>query len=171
MFINRLLPKGLKELILMKKRLILINQENFEELFSFRFCLLNVFVAGTLGAFFLILITTVLIAFTPLREYIPGYASTQLKKEATILALKTDSLTQAIKKNEAYLKAIQNVLTDKLEHVTFNKDSILAQTQTAIDSETLKASEEELNLRNEVAAEEKKANSTQVSKKKTTVKK
>nr|WP_315170660.1 peptidase [uncultured Flavobacterium sp.] len=140
----------------MKKRLILINEETFEELFSFKLSLLNVFVAGTLGAIFLITTTTVLIAFTPLREYIPGYSSSQLKKEATILALKTDSLTQALEKNEAYLKAIQKVLTGKLEHATFNKDSILAQTQSTIPPEALKASEEELSLRKEVAEEEKK---------------
>lgn len=166
MFINRLLPTALKDIVSMKKRLILINQETFEELFSFKLSFINVFVVGTLGAIFLIITTTVLIAFTPLREYIPGYASTQLKREATILALKTDSLTQALEKNEAYLKAIQKVLTGKLEHATFNKDSILAQSQSTIPVKDLKASEEELDLRKQVAEEEKKANTTNVSKKK-----
>ncbi|MEM0577737.1 peptidase [Flavobacterium polysaccharolyticum] len=150
----------------MKKRLILINEETFEELFSFKLSLLNIFVVGTLGAIFLITTTTLLIAFTPLREYIPGYSSSQLKKEAMILALKTDSLTQALEKNDAYLKAIQKVLTGKLEHATFNKDSILVQTQTTIPPESLKASEEELSLRKEVAEEEKKITTEVVSRKK-----
>lgn len=153
---NRLLPNHLKRVVFMKKRLILINEETFEELFSFKLSLLNVFVAGTLSAIFLITTTTLLIAFTPLREYIPGYSSSQLKKEATILALKTDSLSQALEKNEAYLKGIQKVLTGKLERVTFNKDSILAQIQKTISPEALKASEAELDLRKEVAEEEKK---------------
>ncbi|TAF60144.1 MAG: peptidase [Flavobacterium sp.] len=153
---NRLLPNQLKRVVFMKKRLILINEETFEELFSFKLSLLNVFVAGTLSAIFLITTTTLLIAFTPLREYIPGYSSSQLKKEATILALKTDSLSQALEKNEAYLKGIQKVLTGKLERVTFNKDSILAQTQKTISPEALKASEAELDLRKEVVEEEKK---------------
>jgi hypothetical protein len=153
---NRLLPNQLKRVVFMKKRLILINEETFEELFSFKLSLLNVFVAGTLSAIFLITTTTLLIAFTPLREYIPGYSSSQLKKEATILALKTDSLSQALEKNEAYLKGIQKVLTGKLERVTFNKDSILAQIQKTISPEALKASEAELDLRKEVAEEEKK---------------
>lgn len=166
MFKNRLLPKHLKKVAFMKKRLILINEETFEELFSFKLSLLNVFVAGTLGAIFLITSTTLLIAFTPLREYIPGYSSSQLKKEATILALKTDSLSQALEKNEAYLKGIQKVLTGKLERVTFNKDSILAQTQSAISPEAFKASEEELSLRKEVAKEEKKGTTKGLSNKK-----
>lgn len=166
MFLIRLLPQAFKDIISMKKRLILINQETFEELFSFRLSLLNVFVVGTLGAIFLITATTVLIAFTPLREYIPGYSSSQLKKEATILALKTDSLTQALEKNEAYIKAIQKVLTGKLEHATFNKDSILAQTQGSLPAKDLKASEEELNLRNEVNDAEKKNATSSMSKRK-----
>ncbi|MGL2992919.1 peptidase [Flavobacterium sp. TSSA_36] len=154
MFINRLLPNSFKGFVLMKKRLILINEATFEELFSFKLSLLNVFVAGTLGAIFLITGTTLLIAFTPLREYIPGYASSQLKKEATILALKTDSLTLALEKNETYLKGIQKVLTGKLEHVTFNKDSILVQTHPTIPIEKMQASDEELVLRKEVNAKE-----------------
>ena len=156
MFRDRSLPTQLQRVKKKKKQLILINEETFEELFSFKLSLLNVFVAGTLGAIFLITTTTVLIAFTPLREYIPGYSSSQLKKEATILALKTDSLSQALEKNEAYLKGIQKVLTGKLERVTFNKDSILAQTQKTIPPEALKAGEAELDLRKEVAEEEKR---------------
>jgi hypothetical protein len=166
MFKNRLLPNHLKRVVFMKKRLILINEETFEELFSFKLSLLNVFVAGTLSAIFLITTTTLLIAFTPLREYIPGYSSSQLKKEATILALKTDSLSQALEKNEAYLKGIQKVLTGKLEHVAFNKDSILAQTQSTISPEALKAGEEEVSLRKEVAKAEKKGTSKSSSNKK-----
>ena len=43
---------------------------------------MNVFVVATLGAIFLVFITTVIIAFTPLREFIPGYASADLKEDA-----------------------------------------------------------------------------------------
>lgn len=165
MFLVRLLPNSLKQIISMKKRLILINEETFEELFSFKLSLMNVFVIGTLSVFFLIISTTVLIAFTPLREFIPGYASTQLKREATLLAIKTDSLTQALEKNEAYMKAIQKVLTDKLEYTTFNKDSILAQTQSQMAEEELKASAEEMDLRAQMAKENSKSTTPKKNKK------
>ena len=81
-----------KEQLYTKNRLIILNEDSFEEIFSFRLTLMNVFVAVSLGAIFIITITTFIIAFTPLREYIPGYTSTKLKKEATELALKSDSL-------------------------------------------------------------------------------
>src|SRR5690606_24383808 len=109
----------------------ILNEDTFEEIFSFKLNLMNVFVAVTLGATSLIFLTTVIIAFTPLREFIPGYSSSKLKKEATVLALKSDSLTLALKKNEIYIQSIKKVLTGELEYAKFNKDSILATTDEA----------------------------------------
>ncbi|MFV5690803.1 peptidase [Flavobacterium sp. LT1R49] len=116
---------------------------------------MNVFVVATLGAIFIITITTFIIAFTPLREFIPGYSSTKLKKDATQLALKADSLSFALKKNEAYIKSIQKVLTGELEYAKFNKDSILAATEEVQSPVNLSASKKEIELREQVAKEEK----------------
>jgi hypothetical protein len=127
---------------------------------------MNVFVVATLGAIFLILITTFIIAFTPLREFIPGYSSTELKRNATELALKSDSLTVALKKNETYIKAIQKVLTGQLEYAKFNKDSILSSVDVKEEDVNLAPSKEELKLREEVANEEKKENTSSVKKNK-----
>ena len=115
--------------------------------------------AATSGAILLIFFTTLIIAFTPLREFIPGYSSSKLKKDATELALKSDSLTLALKKNEAYIKSIQKVLTGELEYAKFNKDSILAISEETPSKLDLSASEEELELRKQVAKEEKKSQS------------
>jgi len=121
----------------------------------------------TLSAIFLISVTTVIIAFTPLREFIPGYSSSKLKKDATILALKSDSLSFALKKNEAYIQSIQKILTGKLEYAKFNKDSILVENNEAPAEVDLKASKNELELREQVAAEEKKTAKAKATKKKT----
>jgi len=115
---------------------------------------MSVFVSLTLGAIFLISVTTILIAFTPLREFIPGYSSSELKKNATVLALKSDSLSKALKKNEAYIKGIQKVLNGDLEYAKFNKDSILSSTEEA-EPVDLSPSKNELELRERVAEEEK----------------
>ena len=76
--------KKLKRQLLLKKlynkrRLVILNEDTFEETFSLKLNLMNVFVVGTIGAILIIFVTTYIIAFTPLREYIPGYASTKLK--------------------------------------------------------------------------------------------
>ena len=145
-----------KEILYTKNRLVILNEDSFEEIFSLRLTLMNVFVVGSIGAIAIITITTFIIAFTPLREYIPGYTSSKLKKEATELALKSDSLAVAIQKNEKYLASIKEVLNGKLEFTKINKDSILAAPATVLDVD-LKPSDAELELRKQVQAEDNKS--------------
>jgi hypothetical protein len=152
---NRLKRRKLRNKLFTKNRLVILNEETFEELFSFKLNIMNVFVAVTSGAILLITFTTFIIAFTPLREFIPGYSSSKLKRDATELALKSDSLTLALQQNEAYIKSIQKVLTGELEYAKFNKDSILASSNEAPSQVDISASKEEIELRKQVAKEEK----------------
>jgi hypothetical protein len=154
---NRLKKEQLKKQLFTKNRLVILNEDTFEEIFSLKLTLMNVFVVASIGAILIITVTTFIIAFTPLREYIPGYTSTKLKKDATELALKSDSLEFAIKKNEIYLQSIQKVLNGNLQYAKVNKDSILALSVDTLPDLQLTATESELKLRKEVADEENKA--------------
>jgi hypothetical protein len=145
----------LKKKLFTKNRLVILNEDTFEEIFSLRLTLMNVFVVATVGMIIIIFVTTYIIAFTPLREFIPGYSSSKLKKDATELALKSDSLANALKKNEAYIESIKKVLTGELEYAKFNKDSLIAAERIDASKVDLNPSEEELKLREEVAKEEK----------------
>ena len=136
-------------------RLVILNEDTFAEIFSLKLTLMNVFVVVTVGTILIITVTTYIIAFTPLREYIPGYASSKLKKEATELALKSDSLTFALRKNEAYIRSIQRVLTGDVDYAKLNKDSILASKPETSAEGDLQASSEDLKLREQVAQEDK----------------
>ena len=156
MFEKRFKNKLLKKKLFTKNRLIILNEDTFEEIFSLKLTLMNVFVVATIGAILIITVTTFIIAFTPLREYIPGYSSSKLRKEATEMALKSDSLAFAIKKNEVYLESIKKVLNGDLEYAKVNKDSILAISIDTLPDLQLTASDEELKLRKEVADEEAK---------------
>ena len=82
----------LKQKLTDKYRLVVLNEDTFEERFSLKLSRLNVFVLGGLLSFLLILVTTFIITFTPVKEFIPGYSSTELKIKATKLAFQTDSL-------------------------------------------------------------------------------
>ncbi|MEM0517435.1 MULTISPECIES: M23 family metallopeptidase [Aequorivita] len=146
--------KKFKRKLLHKYRLVILNEETFEERFSFKLNRLNVFVFSTLFALLLILLTTVIIAFTPLREYIPGYSSTALKKRATQLTYKTDSLQQILAVNEQYLASIKKVLTGDVKSVEFNKDSIIAVAKTD-PSVLIRTSRKDSLLRDAVAKEDK----------------
>jgi hypothetical protein len=149
----------LKENLFNKRRLIILNEDTFEETFSLKLTLMNVFVVVSLSAIFIIFVTTFIIAFTPLREFIPGYSSSKLKRDATELALKSDSLTQALEQNEAYITSLKKVLTGELEFAKFNKDSILSSVEVAPVEGNLSASKEELELRKRVTKEEQHSSS------------
>lgn len=152
---KRLKRKLLRKKLFTKNRLVILNEETFEEVFSLKLTLMNVFLVATLGAIIIITVTTYIIAFTPLREFIPGYASNKLKKDATELALKSDSLSAALTKNEVYIASIKKVLIGELEYAKFNKDSILTSKTQVSKEENSQPSKEDLKLRELVAKEDK----------------
>ncbi|WP_203295089.1 M23 family metallopeptidase [Luteirhabdus pelagi] len=147
--------RKIKRKLLHKYRLVVLNEDTFEERFSFKLNRLNVFVFTVISAVLLIAGTTLLIAFTPLREYIPGYSSTRLKKRATDLTFKADSLQQKLNVNEQYLASIRKVLTGDVKTVDFNKDSILEEANRSIPPVDFEPSSQDSLLRERVAQEEK----------------
>ncbi len=155
---KRLKRQILKKKLFTKRRLIILNEDTFEENFSLPLTLMNVFVVATLGAVIIITLTTFLIAFTTLREYIPGYASSELRRNAIQMSIKSDSLSNALKKNEAYLHSVIKVLNGDLEYTKVNKDSILSSKVELSKIENEKPSQVELDLRNQVDKEEKLTN-------------
>ena len=89
------------------------NEETFEEKFSFRLSRLNVFITIGVTAIILIVITTFLIAFTPLREYIPGYTDVTLTKRVNELKRLTDSLETDFRQKSIYIQNIKNIIDGK----------------------------------------------------------
>lgn len=152
---KRLKRQIIKKKLFTKNRLVILNEETFEEIFSFKLNLMNVFVALTTISIVMIALTTYIIAFTPLREYIPGYASTKLKREATENAIKSDSLQKIIDENNVYLASIKKVLTGDLDHTKLSKDSIQAGDQKKTSDLKIDPSKAEIQLRQEVALEDK----------------
>jgi murein DD-endopeptidase MepM/ murein hydrolase activator NlpD len=96
-----------------KYKLVILNDETYEEKLSFKLSRLNVFVAvGTLSIL-LIIITTIIIAFTPLREYIPGYTDVELYEKLYRLENLTDSLERATRQNALYFENLKLILSGK----------------------------------------------------------
>ena len=63
--------KQLKKRLLHKYRMVILNEDTFEERVSLKLTRLNVFILVTLSSLLLIAGTTVLIAFTPLKDNRP----------------------------------------------------------------------------------------------------
>lgn len=147
--------KRLKKKLLHKYRLVILNEDTFEERVSFKLNRLNVFILFGFSAIALIAITTILIAYTPLREYIPGYSSTALQKQATDLIEETDSLKRKLDINEQYYASIRKVLTGDVKDIDFNRDSILAAMPTETGEVTVPVSREDSLLREQVEREDR----------------
>lgn len=139
-----------KQKLTNKYRLVVLNEDTFEEKLTFKLNRLNVFIFGSLFSILLIVGTIFLIAFTPLKEYIPGYSSTKLKKEATQLVYKVDSLEQVLEVNNVYIQKVKELLTGKVSEVLFDKDSVLQTIQFDKDSVNLDPSDIDLEFRQEV---------------------
>ncbi|MBL4605604.1 MAG: M23 family metallopeptidase [Flavobacteriaceae bacterium] len=103
--------RKLKRKLTDKYRMVVLNKNTFEERFALKLSRLNVFVFGGLFSILLIAGTILLIAFTPIKEYIPGYSSAKLKRDVTKLTLESDSLKNKLIVLENYSKAIMPILT------------------------------------------------------------
>lgn len=133
-----------------KYRLVILNEETFEEKLTFKLTRLNVFVFGGMFSILLIVGTSYLIAFTGLKEYIPGFSSTKLKKEATHLVYKVDSLQQVLDVNNLYILKVKELLTGKISEVMFDRDSVMQTIQYNKDSMNLSPSAQDLEFRSEI---------------------
>ncbi len=108
-----------------KYRLVLMNDDTLEEKLSFRLTRFNVFVFfGTL-VIFLVVATIYIIAFTPLKEYIPGYADFNTRKVLRELNLKADSLQSELQSKDLYIMNIRNIIEgrDIVDHIPDTLDS------------------------------------------------
>ena len=71
----------IKEKLTFKYRFVVLNEDTFEERFSFKLNRLNAFVFGGIFSVLLISLTILFITLTPLKEYIQGYSSSEMQKE------------------------------------------------------------------------------------------
>jgi len=91
-------------------RLVIMNDDTLEERASFNLRPLNVFVTAGLAIILLITITTFLIAFTGLREYIPGYADLKTQRRVYNLVMKADSMERSLRARDLYITNLKGII-------------------------------------------------------------
>ena len=91
-------------------RLVLINEDSFQEILAFKLTRWSVYVV--LSAIFIILVglTITLVAFSPLKYYIPGYGDTGNAKDYEQLQLRADSIEQVLVVKQKYYDGLEMVL-------------------------------------------------------------
>ncbi|MHB1920979.1 MAG: hypothetical protein ACYCOO_01965 [Chitinophagaceae bacterium] len=94
-----------------KYRLVVLNEDTFEEVTSFKLSRMSVYI--TLSTFFVLMVTfsVALVVFTPLKYYIPGFGNMKQRQEFIQLNMKVDSLENVEVAKDKYLQNIQSVLS------------------------------------------------------------
>ena len=87
-----------------KYKLSVINETSYEEVFNFRLSQLHVLTALSVLAVILVVLTILLIAFTGLREFIPGYPDGNMRQMIAQNALRVDSLENELLKRDRFFK-------------------------------------------------------------------
>lgn len=97
-------------------RLVIMNEDSFEEVVKFRLSRMSVYIWFCTIFVLLIGITASLIIFTPLKYYLPGvgYGNAKEVREYRNLKIKTDSMEQAVLRQEVYMESIKKVLEGKV---------------------------------------------------------
>ena len=113
--------KRVTKKLLSRYRLVILNEENYEEQFFFRLSILNLVIISTFLFSFLITSVLLIVSFTSLKEFIPGYASNLMRKQAVLNASKLDSLTISYNQSLNQLNSIKRVLTGDIKFEEFRE--------------------------------------------------
>jgi len=98
-----------------KYKLSFLNENTLEEVFVFRLSRLSAILAAAVFAFLLIILTSVVIIKTPIRNYLPGYLPTEVRQEIINNELKADSLQQVLTAQTVYLNNLGGILRGDLK--------------------------------------------------------
>ena len=97
-----------------KYRLVIMNDDTFEEKASWKLTPLNVFVSVGIFLISFTFLLTYVIAFTPLREYIPGYADVNMQRHLRTMSEQVEDIQVAINANEKYLDNMKGIVNGQI---------------------------------------------------------
>lgn len=92
-------------------RLVIMNDDTFEEVVTFKLSRLSVYVTFSTMFVLLVGLTVALITFTNLKYYLPGYGTQSQRKELIQYKTKIDSLERAMQYKDQYLDNLKKVLS------------------------------------------------------------
>lgn len=138
-----------------KYRLVLLNDETFEEVTSFQLTRMNVYVLVSTILVILVLVTVSAIVYTPLREYIPGYADVGMRRDVMELKLRSDSLEKVLHANDLFLQNIKRVISGELDAEEVEDAAAVAQPPNYDSIDLDKVSPSENKLRKDLEEEQR----------------
>lgn len=119
-------------------RLVIMNDETFEEVGSYKLNMLNLYLLLSTILVVVAVLIFLLIAYTPLKRYLPGYIGNANNKQTEALLQEIDSLSTVMADWELYFGAAKNRALERTDD-SFDADS--AQQALAMEDSTLQLSE------------------------------
>ena len=104
-------------------RLVVMNEDTYEEVVKFRLSRLSVYIALSSVFVLLTILTVALIVFTPIKYYLPGvgYGDEKQIKEYRELKIRTDSMEDALKYHDIYMNNLKKVLQGNVPKLDTSK--------------------------------------------------
>ena len=121
-----------------KYRLTITNENTLEDIVTLRVSKLNGISVLLSVLTVLFLIASLIVAFTPLRNYLPGYMNSEIRAQVVENALRVDSLQQLVDRQNLYIMNIQDIFLGKIKTdtihsidslTTVREDSLMERTQ------------------------------------------
>jgi len=134
-----------------KYRFVIMTDNSFEEKLSVKLTRINVIAFVVTLVFFCFFSTMLLIAYTPLSEYVPGKSSVEVQKGLIELNIKSDSLEAILLNRSIYLENINKIINGEVLVTPENYEEI---TNTQIPISFEKSKEDSL-FRVKVETEDK----------------
>ena len=136
-----------------KYRFAVLNENTYEEVFIMRLSRLNVFSALGVIVVLITIIVTSVIAYTPLREFIPGYPDGDIVQKMLENNAKIDSISLALDKKNKYLENLKVILSggEPNNYLSNNKRD----TTVSYDNIEIQKSKEDSILRKQIESEDK----------------
>ena len=96
-----------------KHRIVVMDTDTFKETFSAELTGVNIFTYVGITVIVMLILASLLIAFTPLRGLVPGFIKPELREETIRNARTIDSLELVIDQHEQHIRIIQDVINGK----------------------------------------------------------
>ena len=97
-----------------KYRLTITNENTLEDIVTLRVSKLNGISVLLSVLTVLFLIASLIVAFTPLRNYLPGYMNSEVRAQIVSNALRADSLQKMLERQKLYIMNIQDIFSGKI---------------------------------------------------------
>ncbi|PHN04092.1 M23 family metallopeptidase [Flavilitoribacter nigricans] len=135
-------------------RLVVMNDETFEEVNSTKLSLLNIYVLLSSVLVIMAILVWLMIAFTPLRKYVPGYGDVMQDQEIRELYRQVEELEDELVTHRKYSENFRRILVGEVVTEDDVPKVDPEMMDEAVADTAAELSEEELELRNELTLEE-----------------